>query len=718
MPTKSLEKRSVPKHVTDSDSRSPPKIPDVPTATPSAPPKDICTNSNSTDGSKNIIIDNDKAQNHSIDVPLREKRQQKFYGNGSEITKKTVPVPFETQKSTGSPKKTDKTPTKSVVAQSKSNGTDLTSAVISSADSQDSCVGRENIIIDEIHTALLSKESSQIYRIINESRGVVGKIQTASTLWTRAAELAMLEFWRDPISNYVCPLIKEQLIEEDLFTDSTTLDLAAVIVELLGYCTVPTPSSTKLVQLQSSTSLPTDFLRLVLRVEPVATSEAVKSMFSCFGGYRLDRFLSDYLDDAILRSLSDSNGRIQHGRQDNKSIAVALTVAFEFEFAASTSTSTTAVQQNVTMEQRSALAPILSISPLVRLSPKHVIEQHAYFQDSLFANLPPFPAVTRLGCPNHPMETQQLKFVRSNLNRLQELIAAIFQRCLKVNRESVVCWVSRLTYLVHQQMHTVGRRRLLETKESEPWHSGFILNLAAVLLMLMNPLFSDPSKFLSLIDVEYVTAAARAKVMKGGPNIADGRIIGSQSDEHQDGPSTKSDMIASKSSSSSSSSPPSSPSGQRVDADKPPSHHKYNFPTEIFWLTYTTMELIDKINIIQEEFIHQTRAQFDAAKERYEATGDRADRAMEMQLSHLRKCFHGFYYGWLSSPLCDPHFLSLSCSWAHFAASFVRLQMSPLDQDGDQAVVKRLQCIPAGLLKAICSVWKRAAFGYYCMYIV
>jgi hypothetical protein len=384
---------------------------------------------------------------------------------------------------------------------------------------------------------------------------------------------------------------------------------------------------------------------------------------------------------------------------------VALTVVFEYE--------STIRLENTTMEQCSALFSILSISPLVRLSPTHVIGQNAYFQDSLFANLPSFPVVTRLWCPNNPMLSQQLNFVRGNLNRLQELISAIFQRCLKVNREIVVSWVSRLTYLVHHQMHTVGRRRLMETKESEPWHSGFILNLAAVLLMLMNPLFSDPSKFLSLIDVEYVTVAAHAKVMKGGPNIADGRIVGSQTEDRPDAQSAKSSMIAK---SSSSSPPPSpSPSDQKVDTGKASSHYKYNFPTEIFWLTYTTMELVDKISIIQEEFIQQVQARFNVAKERYEA-GDRADRAMEMELSHLRNCLHGFYYGWLSSPLCDPHFLSLSCSWAHFAASFVRLQMSHWDHDGDQAVAQRLQCIPAGLLKAICSVWKRAAFGYYYLY--
>ena len=568
---------------------------------------------------------------------------------------------------------------------------------ISSVDSHDSSgVAEENIIIDDIHIALLSKETSQLHRILSECRGVVAQIQTASTLWSRAVGLSLLDFWWDPISTYVCNIIKEQLVEEDLFTDSTTVDLAVIVVELLGYYTVSSPPSTKLMQLQSPASFPTDFLRLILRVEPGATTEAVKHMFSCFSSYRLDRFLSDHLDEAILRSLSDCNG-LKQGRQDNKSVAVALTVMFEYEC---TLTATTRLDHSFSMERQSALTPILAISPLSRSSPKQVIEQQAYFKDSVFANLPAFPAVTRLGCPNHAMVSQQLRFVRSNLNRLQELVAALFQRCLKVHRESVVGWVARLTYLVHNQMHAVGRHRLLETKQSEPWHSGFVLNLATVLLMLMKPLFNESSRFLSTIHVGYVTMAAHAKTMKGGPNMADGRIIASQGgdSDHLEQP--------------------------EEDHRKLPTDSKHNFPTEIFWLTSTAMELVDKISMIQEAFIHQMEDEFKIAKERYEAVGVHADgEGLEMELSHLRQCFHGFYYGWMSSPLCDPYFLSLSCSWAQFAASFVRLQMKRLDQDGDgdQDVESRLRCIPVWLLKAVCSVWKRAAFGYVhsmcvCMY--
>jgi len=597
------------------------------------------------------------------------------------------------KKSSVSQKKIDKVPAKSVT-ESKISGIDLSAvAITSSVDSQDN--GESTIIIDEIDNALISRAPNQIYRIVNESRGAVGKIQTASTLWCRAAGLGLLDFWRDPISSYVCALVKEQLVEEDLFTDSNTMDLAAIIVELLGYLVVSTPSSFKLKQLQSPASFPIDFLRLVLQVEPGATVEAVGNIFSCFNGIRLDRFLSDYLDDVTLRSLSDSDG-FQHGRHDNRSIAVALTVVFEFESARAAFR-----MENAMMEQRSALTPILGISPLVRSSLNSVVEQQEYFRDSLFANLPTFAAVTSLWCPNKNVETQQLQFVRSNLNILQELTAKIFHRCLKVHRESVVNWVSRLTYLVHQQMHSVGRHRLMETKDSEPWHSGFILNLAAVLLVEMRPLFSDPTKFLSLIDVEYVSMAAVENLMKGGPNMADGRILGLQRDE------TTSDIATDVPPASSSQLP-----GQKKEFTGKNSSHskKHNFPSEIFWLTSTAMELVEKIGIIQEEFVQQTLTQFNAAKERYEA-GGRTDRAMEVGLSHLRQCVHGFYYGWQSSPLCDPHFLSLSCSWAHFAASYVRLQMNSLHHDSDEVVARRLQCIPAWLLKAICSVWNRAALG-------
>jgi hypothetical protein len=117
---------------------------------------------------------------------------------------------------------------------------------------------------------------------------------------------------------------------------------------------------------------------------------------------------------------------------------------------------------------------------------------------------------------------------------------------------------------------------------------------------------------------------------------------------------------------------------------------KFEFVTEIFWLTARAMELVQKLFQRRDE---QVRRGFDLV----------ARAAPGAAAAHAQQCLAALQLGWACSQLGDPAFLGRACYWARFAADWLRHQAQ---LPGAPA---RFQRLPAGLVKGMCEVWAQAA---------
>ena len=539
----------------------------------------------------------------------------------------------------------------------------------------------ETITDVEIDQIILSKDSKQLTKWTKKENRFVENVFRLSSAWCRATELSLLDNWRDHFACELKNLVQGQVIEEDLFSDSSTDLLTPSLTHLLGYKAAYLGNGKFSVTASGNkANFPSEYLQLLLQVKPSAVADSIRSIFACCRDYPLDQFLSDYCEATLLASFSDNQ---------QKNLTVALCVVMRYEVDRSLADST------LSMDRSSALFDLLGLSPIV---PFLDLKWSAIpfsngrpvnSQERLFESLPCFPVPTRIGCPAVMKAIQQINFVSDNLAAFQEKVAGILLKALKANRASVLQWATRLISLVNKQMSSLGRIRLVTERLAEPWNNGFILNLAAVLLILMRPFFSDRVKFVSNIDWEYVTTNQISDNFDLTNLLDGGKINRNRLNIDSE------DVVK----------------GEKSDCKR--ESKSFSFATELFWITSNMMELVDKVGVILIDFESEAIRLFSTAVQRYESAGK--PKSLESELLQLRSCLHSYHYGLRASPLFAKQFLSLSCSWAMTASDWITAQLAIQEREERAAAMK---CIPAGLVKAMCAVWKRAAFGderVFCM---
>jgi hypothetical protein len=145
-------------------------------------------------------------------------------------------------------------------------------------------------------------------------------LSLSGSWWTKAKQISAdtLETWTISILDAVAADISDRCTD-DLFSDAKD-DVAKGLLEILGFklatslMSPRSPSSPQpsLQLLRPTRSVPTDFLRNVLR--HIGGNEAkacIELLVSPFKGIRLDRLLRDDLDPQVLAALKEKSNKVR-----------------------------------------------------------------------------------------------------------------------------------------------------------------------------------------------------------------------------------------------------------------------------------------------------------------------------------------------------------------------------------------------------------------------
>lgn len=370
-------------------------------------------------------------------------------------------------------------------------------------------------------------------------------------------------------------------------------------------------------------------------------------------------------------------------------------------------------------ECSSCLTPLLAVTPIVPFGalPHHAKKLTCHAKE-YFTGLANFPLASR-----NDIELQ-LGMVRTQLHEIHELTKSLIERSLKqpAHREGVIAWLARAIELNSRHLQKSGHQGIFDDAMTGRSHeamekccsSGFILNLATVLLQLLMPVCDRADDFLAQIDLSYIDQDWRLDFssqgkLREGPLVSSGEDatmsleIGpgydedDEGDEDSDSEDEEAAMLAAAMEMSMK--PYADPSFFPVDGETNESTNSFKFPTEAFWLTGRAMELVHKM--VERRYEHERSAlefvnRVKGASTSSSSSPSSALRVAEGSLAVLR-------LGW-DAQLYDPAFLTKACSWAEFSAKWIRMHLSAKD------AAEHFAKIPAGLVKSMCDVWRNAAF--------
>lgn len=502
-------------------------------------------------------------------------------------------------------------------------------------------------------------------------------------------------------------LLQERTPEEDLFTSNPEEELSEFIVGLLGYKLQSSKSSSlassqKLVLGVYSAQLPPvlpDFVRAVCQLDGSDSGlarSALKSIFSCFTGYRLDSAggyssVQEYLGEALHRKLLT-----------DKSLCAAIGVVLEADAKASLLPQSSPAA----MERSNVLVSLFMVNTIVPFSliasrQTSLPASASYPQLRYFDALPCFPQPTKLWCSNSAFLQSQLRMLNQHWADVQRLSQTLVTQTLeqKTLREGVLAWIARYLAHCHGHFAVFGRSSRTQDELSSPntCSSAFASNFVYLILRLMAPFFANSAKFLPSISLEYLENNAGRTDYDRLPNVFDGSTPAAVFGTDQDGTASTSTAPENDGGIRTNLTPVTSSVGFLTEEAR----SRFNFATEMFWLSSRAMELVPLLHKRHDEQLNELLNKFDVAQKQYEHRNRDADSTAT--LTSLRQQIHTLYYGWLGSPLECPDYLSLSCAWAKYASDWITQQALLSD------ATTRFQRIPAGLVKAICEVWIVAA---------